>query len=207
MAPTCSRGASTGPAYAEAAGNHDPAVTIRRRREHPRLPERWVDMPFVLLYVIVEMVVLVAVASWIGIGATLLVLLAGSLLGLWLARREGVRAAQALASALQERRVAHPELTDGLLVAVGGLLLFLPGLVTDVAGLLLLLPPIRRVVQRRLVRAAERRAPGLRSARIRSAGPVVDGEVVEPDPAHPVLEIRPEPPARDGWTDRGSIGA
>ena len=72
--------------------------------------------------------------------------------------------------------MAHVELTDGLLVAAGGVLLFLPGLVTDLAGLLLLLPPTRAMVRRRLVRAAEERAPELRTARIRARGPVVDGE-------------------------------
>src|SRR5688572_27072470 len=108
-------------------------------------------MPFVLLYLVVEIVALVAMASWIGIGATLL--------GLWLARREGVRAADALATALRDRRLAHREMTDGLLVAVGGLLLFVPGLVTDVAGLLLVLPPTRALVRRRLLLAAERRSP------------------------------------------------
>lgn len=151
-------------------------------------------MLYVLLYVVVEIVALVAVASWIGVGATLLVLLAGSVLGLWLARREGVRAAQALASAVQERRTAHPELTDGLLVAVGGLLLFVPGLVTDVAGLLLLLPPTRALVRRRLVAATEQRAPGLRTARIRAAGPVIEGEVVDttrPEPAQPRHVLEP----------------
>jgi UPF0716 protein FxsA len=61
-------------------------------------------------------------------------------------------------------------------------LLFVPGLVTDLAGLLLVLPPIRGLVRRRLVRAAEERSPDLRSARIRSQAPVVDGEVVEPQP-------------------------
>jgi UPF0716 protein FxsA len=145
-------------------------------------------MPFVLLYLVVEIVALVALGSVIGVGWTLLVLLAGSMLGIWLARREGIRAAQALGQALTERRVAHSELTDGLLVAAAGVLLFVPGLVTDVAGLLLLLPPVRGLVRARLVTAAERRAPELRTARIRSRGPVVDGEVVSPDdPADPVV--------------------
>jgi UPF0716 protein FxsA len=143
-------------------------------------------MPFVLLYLVVEIVALVALGSVIGVGWTLLVLLVGSMLGIWLARREGMRAAQALGQALTERRVAHTELTDGLLVAASGVLLFVPGLVTDLAGLLLLLPPVRGVVRRRLVAAAERRAPELRTARIRSRGPVVDGEVVpEPGAAEP----------------------
>jgi UPF0716 protein FxsA len=148
-------------------------------------------MPFVLLYLVVEIVALVALGSVIGLGWTLVVLLAGSLLGLWLARREGVRAAQALAEAMNSRRVATAEVTDGLLVAAGGVLLFVPGLVTDLAGLLLVLPPTRRLVRRRLVGAAERRAPGLRTARIRSEGPIVDGTVVDgpgvrPDPERPV---------------------
>jgi UPF0716 protein FxsA len=136
-------------------------------------------MPFVLLYLVVEIVALVALASWIGIGWTLLVLLVGSVLGLWLARREGLRAVRAMTEAARDRRVAHVELTDGLLVAMGGLLLLVPGLVTDVAGLLLLLPPTRSLVRRRMVREAERRAPVLRTARMRGDGSIVDGEVVD----------------------------
>jgi UPF0716 protein FxsA len=141
-------------------------------------------MPFVLLYLVVEIVALVALASAIGVGWTLLVLLAGSILGVWLARREGVRAAQALAEAVSNRRVPTAELTDGMLVAAGGVLLVVPGLVTDVAGLLLVLPPTRALVRRRLVRAAEKRNPQLRTARIRAQAPVVDGEVVD-EPSAP----------------------
>jgi UPF0716 protein FxsA len=140
---------------------------------------RCTDMPFVLLYLAVEIVAVVALASWIGVGWTLLILFVGAVLGLWLARREGLRALRALAEAARDRRVAHVELTDGLLVAAGGLLLVVPGLVTDVLALLLLLPPTRSLVRRRMVRAAETRAPGLRTARIRADGTVVDGTVVD----------------------------
>lgn len=137
-------------------------------------------MPFVLLYVVLEVLAVVALASWIGLGWTLVVLLAGSLLGLLLARREGVRAARALAVAVQRGKLAHAEATDGLLVALGGVLLFLPGLITDVLGLALVFPPTRALVRRRLVDAAERRTPGLRTARIRFGSTVVDGETVGP---------------------------
>jgi UPF0716 protein FxsA len=143
-------------------------------------------MPFVLLYLVVEILALVALGSVIGVGWTLLVLLAGAVVGAWLARREGIRAAQALADAVASRRVAHAELTDGLLVAAAGLLFIVPGLVTDLAGLLLVLPPTRAIVRRRLVRAAEERAPGLRTARLRSTGDVVDGEVVGEPTGHRV---------------------
>lgn len=146
------------------------------------------DMPFVLLYLVVEIVALVALGSAIGLGWTLVVLLAGSLLGMWLARREGVRAAQAIAEALTQRRLAHAEVTDGMLVAAGGVLLFVPGLVTDVAGILLLLPPVRHLVRNRLVRVAEDRLPELRTARIRSGATIVDGEVARPPRNMTVIE-------------------
>ena len=155
-------------------------------------------MPFVLLYLVVEIVALVALASWIGIGWTLLVLLAGSVLGLWLARREGLRAVRAMTEAARDHRVAHVELTDGLLVAMGGLLLLVPGLVTDVAGLLLLLPPTRSLVRRRMVREAERRAPVLRTARIRGDGSIVDGEVVDGDVVPAPGPATARRPARPG---------
>ena len=167
-------------------------------------------MPFVLLYLVVEIVALVALASWIGVGYTLLVLLAGSVVGLWLARREGLRAVRAMAEAARDHRVAHVELTDGLLVAMGGLLLLVPGLVTDVAGLLLLLPPTRSLVRRRMVREAERRAPVLRTARIRGDGSIVDGHVDEvvdgpgfpyPPTARPAL-----PEVVEGRVVEGELG-
>jgi UPF0716 protein FxsA len=164
-------------------------------------------MPFVLLYLVVEIVALVALASWIGVGYTLLVLLAGSVVGLWLARREGLRAVRAMAEAARDHRVAHVELTDGLLVAMGGLLLLVPGLVTDVAGLLLLLPPTRSLVRRRMVREAERRAPVLRTARIRGDGSIVDGEVVD-GPGFPYAPTaRPAlPDVVEGRVVEGELG-
>lgn len=156
-------------------------------------------MPFVLLYLVVEIVALVALGSAVGLGWTLLILLVGALVGMWLARREGVRAAQALAEAVSQRRAPTAELTDGMLVAAGGVLLFVPGLVTDLAGLLLLLPPVRRVVRNRLVRVAEERVPELRTARIRSGATIVDGDVVRPRPDVRVIEApRPQAPLRRG---------
>lgn len=142
-------------------------------------------MRIVLLYLVVEVLAVVGLASWIGLGWTLLILLGGAVLGLLLARREGVRAARALTVAVQNGRLAHSEATDGLLVALGGVLLFVPGLVTDVLGLALLLPPVRGMVRRRMVDAAERRAPDLRTARIRQGVTIVEGESVGRDAARP----------------------
>ncbi len=148
-------------------------------------------MYIVLLYLVIEIVTIVAIGSWIGALPTLLLLLAGGVLGLWLTRREGTRAFAALTGAVTERRVAHRELTDGLLVAIGGLLILLPGFVSDLIGLALLLPPTRKLIRTRLVRAAELRAPTLRTARIRGDGPVIDAEAVDEErpPSRPAPEL------------------
>jgi UPF0716 protein FxsA len=147
-------------------------------REQNGVLVRSTGMPFVLLYVVLEVVAIAGLIAWIGLGWTLLVLLAGSVLGLLLARSEGARAARALATAVQRGKLAHEEATDGLLIAIGGVLLFVPGLITDVLGLALVFPPTRALARRRMVAAAERAAPGLRTARIRYGATVVDGETV-----------------------------
>ncbi len=130
------------------------------------------------LYLVVELAALVAVASWLGFFPTLLLLLGGGLLGMWLVRREGARAAFALADAVRSGRAPHAELTDGALVGLAGLLILLPGVVSDLLGLLLVLPFTRALVRGRLLVLAERRAPGLGTARIRDGHTVVDGYAV-----------------------------
>lgn len=138
-----------------------------------------------LLYVIIEVAAVVAVASWLGFGWMLLLLLAGAVLGSWLARREGRRAFGAMSATMRAGGTGHAELTDGVLVSVGGLFIMVPGFVSDLIGFAFLLPPTRALLRRRWVRAIERRSPGLRTARMRGTGTVVDGEVVDDAPPKP----------------------
>ncbi|HEY2204598.1 MAG TPA: FxsA family protein [Pseudonocardia sp.] len=151
-------------------------------------------------YALVEVAALAAVVAWLGLGWTLLLLLAGALVGMWLVRREGMRAALAMADAARSGRVAHAELTDGALIGLAGILILVPGVVSDVLGLLLVLPPTRALVRRRLVRLAERHAPGLGTARIRYGGPVVEGAVVDGTPGP-----RTDGPVGDAPVVEGSV--
>ncbi|HEY4005522.1 MAG TPA: FxsA family protein [Pseudonocardia sp.] len=148
-------------------------------------------MRLFVLYAVIEVVALAAAVWWLGIGWTLLLLLTGAVAGMWLVRREGAKAALAVADAVRAGRAAHAEVTDGALVGLAGLLILVPGVVSDLLGLLLVLPPSRTLARRWLVRAAERRSPALRTLRIRTGGPVVQGEVVDsPGPARPPMPRR-----------------
>ncbi|WP_007026632.1 FxsA family protein [Saccharomonospora iraqiensis] len=154
-----------------------------------------------LLYVIAEVAAVWAVASQIGVLGTLGLLLAGALVGSWLARREGGKAARAVMATARSGRSPHNEITDGMLVGLGGLLIFLPGFVSDVAGLLLLLPSralFRRAWMRRLQRRGPIRStpgtpfgPGMRTRTI-----VVDSEVVSDDRRRDDGEGGPRPNGR-----------
>lgn len=105
----------------------------------------------VVLLLVLEVAVIALVASWIGLGWTLLILLGTSLIGGWLVRREGARAWRSFSAAVAEGRPPGQAALDGVLILLGGLLVLLPGFIGDVLGLLCLLPPTRRLLGKVLV--------------------------------------------------------
>ncbi|MFR9749974.1 FxsA family protein [Nocardia sp. 004] len=130
-----------------------------------------------VLYVVVEAAALVTVGQLIGVMPTIVVLLVGSATGLLLVGAQGRRVFA------QFRRAGRGEITpgtavaDGALVAVGAVLMFVPGLVTSLAGLLLLLPPTRFLL-RPLVTALAARRFGRFAAGTHYRGVVIDGDEV-----------------------------
>lgn len=151
---------------------------------------------------LVELAVVLQVRTAIGLGPTLLLLLAVSLVGAAVVRREGSRAWRAFRGAVASGRPPATEVADGAMLLVGGTLLLTPGFVTDIVGLVLVLPPTRALLRRRLTayvarrlvvhtlgvdplagrpHAARRAAgqPRAETGRTSGAG-VVDGEIVDP---------------------------
>lgn len=157
---------------------------------------RWPVWLLVVAFVVVpllEIFVLIQVGQVIGPWWTILLLVADSILGSWLIKREGGRAWAALRTALATGRMPARELADGALILVGGTLMLSPGFVTDALGIVLILPVTRpaarrvlsRLIARRLARAPGPR-PGGRGEEPRRPGPgpdgpVVQGEVVDDD--------------------------
>jgi UPF0716 protein FxsA len=145
-----------------------------------------------VLLLIVELAVVVLVASWIGIGWTLLILLASGVLGALLVRREGARAWRSFQASVVEGRPPGRSVLDGVLILLGGLLVLFPGFVSDVLALLCLLPPTRRLLGRGLtawaltrgratvIRVQSTRLPG--GATAAPPGPPGAGRVIEGEP-------------------------
>ena len=106
-----------------------------------------------------EVVVYVLVASWIGLGWTILATLATSALGALLLARQGRAALGELRLRAEEHRAPGRALGDAGLVALGGLLMVLPGFVGDLVGLLCLLPFTRALPRALFGRALLRNLP------------------------------------------------
>jgi UPF0716 protein FxsA len=142
-------------------------------------------VPLFWIYAVVEIAALVALASTIGLGWTLLILLATFLVGLAVAGSQIKRQLRRLRDGMT---TAHGAVSDGALVALGALLVVIPGLVSSLLGLLLLLPPTRAAARPVLtflaVRGIGRRAPlitlaGMGVSRFAGRGDYIDGEVID----------------------------
>lgn len=141
-------------------------------------------MRLFLVYVLAELAVVVGLASTIGFGWTLLILVGTFALGLALAGSQAKRQIRKLQSGLATPQGA---VTDGALVALGSVLTMIPGLLTSVLGLILLLPPTRALA-RPVVAALAARQLGRMPLIVTSTGTggfrtmrrdYVDGEVVD----------------------------
>src|SRR3954452_9904960 len=118
-----------------------------------------------ILLPLAELYVILKVGDAIGVGWTILLLAADSVIGSLLLRTQRRAVCNRFNKALAEGRMPHREVQDGVLVIFGGAFLITPGFLTDVIGLLLLLPPTRAAIRRLAVRAIGRRMS------LRVAGP------------------------------------
>lgn len=108
-----------------------------------------------LLFPLLELAVMIQVGSAIGVLPTLLLIVLGVLLGGVILRLAGVATVWRARARLARGELPEQEMLEGLVVAVGGGLLLLPGFISDFFALVCLLPFTRRLLLARLRRRAE----------------------------------------------------
>jgi UPF0716 protein FxsA len=151
-----------------------------------------------LLFPVLELFVLVKVGMSIGFLPTFLLVVAGSMLGVFVVRIAGVATALSARQSLARGELPAQQMLDGLMMTIGGGLLVLPGFISDVLGLLFLMPFTRRLIvgkvrNRAEAQAARQRAFAENMHAANSTGPmhpgaarpearrpeVIEGEVIE----------------------------
>jgi UPF0716 protein FxsA len=120
-----------------------------------------------LLVPIVELAIAIQVGRWLGALPTILLLIFESFLGAWIVKREGVAAWRSLVASAESGRPPTRELSDAVLVLIGGTLLLTPGFLTDIVGFLFVIPVTRRLVRRPVSRWLARAV----ARRVVSSGP------------------------------------
>jgi len=145
-----------------------------------------------LVVPIAELYVIVQVADGIGVPETILLLIAISMVGAWLAKVAGIGVINRFQRTVRQGKVPSAEVVDGALVLFAGALMMTPGFLSDCLAILLLLPPTRAVARNAILR------------RIRAGGGIV--RVVTSVPGR-----RRDPSASgvwdvDSWEDPPSSG-
>lgn len=154
-------------------------------------------MRLFLLYVVIELAVIVALASTIGFGWTVLLLLGTFMVGIALAGSQVKRHIRRLQSGLSAATVQGAA-ADSVLVALGTVLVVVPGLASSAVGALLLLPPTRAAARPLVTAMAARRMPLITGAGATGyaapRGDYIDGEVVDVADVEPAA-VEPKPDA------------
>lgn len=145
---------------------------------------------------IVELFLFLVIGQKIGVFPTFAIILFTGVLGAALARSQGLRTLTKYREAMEQGRLPHEAVLDGLMILVAGALLLTPGFLTDTIGFLLLAPGVRKVVRARLEHSLRQRVqfvdvsaatgfagsgggPGTRSGRNSDGVINVEAEVVE----------------------------
>ena len=119
-----------------------------------RLALLFIGLPLLELYILIK------IGSRLGAFLTIGLVIFTALLGLLLARFEGLRTLHQIRQSLSQGIVPAEEMVDSVLIFVGGVLFVVPGVITDFAALVLLIPFTRTIfkrwLRRRFDRAVER---------------------------------------------------
>lgn len=98
-----------------------------------------------LLFPLAELALLIKVGSSIGVLPTILLLIISGMAGILLLRLAGFATAWRARERLARGELPEQEVLQGLMMAVAGGLLFLPGFLSDIVALLVLFPPSRKL--------------------------------------------------------------
>lgn len=95
---------------------------------------------------LVELGLLIQLGKYVGVLATIAIVIGTAVIGTALLRRQGFAVLSRTIEAVQAGRAPVEPVVEGLFLLIAGAFLLTPGLITDTIGFLLLIPAIRRSV-------------------------------------------------------------
>ena len=102
-----------------------------------------------LLFIIVpiiEITIFITIGSNIGILNTIAIILTTALLGIFLARRQGIKLLFDAQRNLSQGVMPTEEIKGGIFLLISGLLLITPGFFTDFIGFVVFIKPVQNLI-------------------------------------------------------------
>jgi len=131
---------------------------------------------FVLLP-LAELYLLIKVGSGIGGLSTIALCLLTAALGGILVRHQGMRTLVQAKELINQGQPPAEQMLHGIMIAMSGVLLFIPGFLTDFIGFVLLIPMVRDYLSRWIISAQL-------SKQRKSGQVIIDAEVIDPNKHH-----------------------
>ncbi|MBM7606857.1 UPF0716 protein FxsA [Lysinibacillus composti] len=94
--------------------------------------------------ILAEIATFIIVGNWLGVVNTLLLILLTSIVGIYVAKKQGVQSFQNMNQSIANGNPPGVAMIDTFLVFLGGVLLLFPGFLTDLLGFSLLFPITRK---------------------------------------------------------------
>ena len=103
--------------------------------------------PFIIFFLIlpiIEIWALIKLGSYFGFFGTLTLIIGTAVIGIYIAKQQGLGIIFSLQSKLAKGKQALPEIVEGIALLLGALFFIIPGAITDLFGIVLIIPSLRR---------------------------------------------------------------
>ena len=103
--------------------------------------------PFVIFFLIlpiIEIWALIKLGSYFGFFGTLALIIGTAIIGIYIAKQQGLGIIFSLQSKLAQGRQALPEIVEGIALLLGALFFIIPGAITDLFGIIFIILSLRR---------------------------------------------------------------
>lgn len=149
-----------------------------------------------LLLPLAEIATFVLVGREVGVGTTLMLVLASMFAGIVLLRVQGLGTLRRLQQATAKGGDPGRELVHGVMIVLAGILLIVPGFLSDLVGLLLFIPPVRDFAWK-LIRSRMTVISSVSGLRSTAGSSPFDREQTGPRPGSRIVDLDDDEFSRD----------
>ncbi|WP_448906076.1 FxsA family protein [Haemophilus parahaemolyticus] len=100
-----------------------------------------------ILYIYCELSLLVSVSAALGVFPTIFLLIAISVLGVWLVKLRGLYTMLSIRQDLTQGKLPTDAVINSVLFIIAGILLIIPGFISDILAILCVLPFTRKLIK------------------------------------------------------------